>query len=230
MRKEWVMIMMTESKSWYDFFEVFTEFGPLAGILLVMIEAFIPILPLSVFVAMNVMAFGFWLGYLYSWIGNVAGSLIVFFLIKKYGMAKFHKKIQKSKKIKNTFLWIKKHGFLPIFVLLTFPFTPSFLICGLSALAEISYKTFIYSIVFGKLIMILSLSFIGYNLTEFISHPIKSVLLISLTFSFSLIARFFMNRHEKKLDIQNSYEELGNLKQQKKNRFPFFSCFRALLT
>lgn len=205
------------ARSWVDVFKSFTDFGPIAGILLVMIEAFIPILPLSVFVAMNVMAFGFWIGYLCSWIGNVAGSLVVFFLIKKYGMVRFNIKIQKSKKIRNTFLWIKKHGFMPIFILLTFPFTPSFLICGLSALAGINYKTFVYSIVFGKLIMILSLSFIGYNLSEFMSHPIKSVVLISVTVGLSLIARVFMKRHDQKLEALS--------KAEKKTRFPFFLVF-----
>ncbi len=198
-----ILMMTNDTKSWTDLFQAFTEYGPLAGVLLVMIEAFIPILPLSVFVAMNVLAFGFWIGYLCSWVGNVAGSLIVFYLIKKYGMAKFNNKIQKSKRIKNTFLWIKKHGFLPIFVLLTFPFTPSFLICGLSALAGISYKTFFYSIVFGKLIMILSLSFIGYNLSEFLSHPIKSAVFIGITLSISLIARVLMKRHDKKLELEH---------------------------
>lgn len=200
------VILTSDVKVWLDFLKQFAALGPIAGILLIMIEAFIPILPLSVFVAVNVLAYGFWLGYLYSWIGNVLGSLIVFHLIKKFSTVKVQKKIQSSKKVKNTFLWIKRHGFLPIFILLTFPFTPSFLICGLSALAGISYKTFTYSIIFGKLIMILSLSFIGYNLSEFVKHPIKSLVLISITFGLSLIAKMYMRQHEKKLDKIHSKE------------------------
>lgn len=207
MRLEWLLMATEGTNKWFEFLKALTEFGPIAGILLVMVEAFIPILPLSVFVTVNVLAFGFWLGYLYSWIGNVAGSLMVFMLIRKYGVVKFNNKIQKSTKIKNTFLWIQKHGFLPIFVLLTFPFTPSFLICGLSALAGISLGTFIYAIAIGKLIMILSLSFIGYNLSEFVQHPIKSISLIGVTLSLSLVARFFMRRHDKKLEAINNDQE-----------------------
>lgn len=193
--------LLLDSQFWMEIFEHFSVFAPLVGILLVMVEAFIPILPLSVFVAINVMAFGFWQGYLYSWIGNVTGSIIVFKTIKRFGTARFQKIIQKSKRIKNIFIWIENHGFFPIFVLLTFPFTPSFVVCGLSALAGVKNKTFYYSIIYGKLFMILSLSFIGFNLSEFIKQPIKSSLFIAITLSISLIGKFVIGRYEKKLDL-----------------------------
>ena len=47
--------------------ESYKAFGPL-GIGLPMIEALIPALPLIVFVLANAVAFGFWLGFLYSWL------------------------------------------------------------------------------------------------------------------------------------------------------------------
>ena len=48
--------------------------GILMGFLLVFIECFIPALPLSVFVALNVNAFGFFLGCFISWIATCTGS------------------------------------------------------------------------------------------------------------------------------------------------------------
>lgn len=195
--------------------ESITALGPIAGILLIMTEAFIPVLPLSVFVAINVMAFGFWQGYLYSWIGNVLASILLFSIIRRYGTTRFRKKIESNRSLNNIFVWIQQHGFMPIFILLSFPFTPSCLVCGLSALAGIRYKTFIYSIVFGKLIMILSLSFIGYNISEFLNQPIKSVVLILLTLSISFGAKMIMRRYEKKLDRMN-FEEDIDLNEEKK--------------
>lgn len=192
-----------DSTFWIEFFESFAEIGPIAGIFLVMIEAFIPILPLYLFVAINVMIYGFWQGYLYSWIGNVISSILLFFFIKKYGTSKFQKRIHDSKRIRNTFNWIQEHGFFPIFILLSFPFTPSFLICGLSALARIDNIVFIYSIIFGKLIMIFSLSFIGYNISEFIYQPLKSSIFIVLTLSISLIAKLLISLYERKREKSN---------------------------
>lgn len=202
-----IMITMIDTSTWMDFLQRFASYGPFAGIFLIMLEAFIPILPLSVFVTVNIMAYGFWQGYLYSWIGNTGGSMLVFYLIRRYSSESFKEKIQNNRKIKNTFLWIKKYGFFPIFILLTFPFTPSFLICGLSALAGISYKTFAYAIIIGKLIMILSLSFIGYNLSEFVQHPIKSMIFISITLLLSLIAKRVMRLNDKHLEEINGKEQ-----------------------
>lgn len=195
LQRGWLIL---ESKAWVEFLESFAAIGPIAGILLVMIETFIPILPLSLFVAINVMIYGFWEGYVYSWIGNVISSILLFFIIKKYGTSKFQKKIKDNRKVRNTFNWIKEHGFLPIFILLSFPFTPSFLICGLSALAGVKNIVFIYSIIFGKLIMIFSLSFIGYNISEFIHQPLKSSILILLTLSISFIAKIAIRLYEKR--------------------------------
>ena len=48
--------------------------GLLFGFLLVFLECFIPALPLSVFVALNVNAFGFFVGCLISWIATCTGN------------------------------------------------------------------------------------------------------------------------------------------------------------
>lgn len=190
--------VIVDSELWVELFESFASLGPIAGILLVMIEAFLPFLPLSLFVAINVMVFGFWQGYLYSWLGNVLSSILLFFLIRKYWSNKFYLKVQESKKFFNSFNWINKHGFVAIFILLSFPFTPSFLICGFCALSGIKSETFIYSIIFGKLIMMFSLSYIGYNISEFFHQPIKSIGLITMTLGISYAAKLIIKQYEKK--------------------------------
>ena len=58
--------------------------GILTGFLLVFIECFIPALPLSVFVALNVNAFGFLIGCIISWLATCLGSYIcykIFYLL-----------------------------------------------------------------------------------------------------------------------------------------------------
>lgn len=65
------------------FFKEYRALGPLPGILLPMLEAFFPFLPLILFVIANANSFGLWFGFLYSWIGSSAGALLVFFFSAK---------------------------------------------------------------------------------------------------------------------------------------------------
>lgn len=79
-----------------DYSEIFINYvetwGPLAGVLLPVVEAFLPILPLVGFVIMNVAVFGFFFGYLYSWIGNCLGSFLLFLLLRRVGAKRWMKK------------------------------------------------------------------------------------------------------------------------------------------
>ena len=52
--------------------------GLLFGFLMVLSEAFLPILPLGVFVSLNINAFGFLIGVVISWFATCLGSYIAF--------------------------------------------------------------------------------------------------------------------------------------------------------
>lgn len=65
------------------FLERFRSLGPLPGILLTFLKSFVPPLPTIVIVGANAAIYGMWLGFLYSWIGLVSGSLLTFLLIRK---------------------------------------------------------------------------------------------------------------------------------------------------
>ena len=56
----------------------YKSFGPIPGFLLVVLEAFLPFLPLIVIVLTNAAAFGLWYGFIISWSGSVVGAKIVF--------------------------------------------------------------------------------------------------------------------------------------------------------
>jgi uncharacterized membrane protein YdjX (TVP38/TMEM64 family) len=164
-----------------------------------MIEAFFPPLPLSLFVAINVMAFGFWQGYLVSWIGTCVGSIIVFLFIKRIRTSRFQKLLYSNKKFENIFIWIKEKGFIPIFLLLTFPFTPSIVVCGLAGLAGVKTREYLSGLLLGKLIMVFSLSFIGYNIKSFLVKPVKSLILIFFTLLISYVAKKIIYWYEQKM-------------------------------
>ncbi len=183
-----------------ELIEQFAQYGPFAGILLTMIEAFFPPLPLVVFVTINIFAYGFWPGYIYSFIGTFTGSWLMFMIIRRFGKSHFANLIHKNRRFENILHWIKGKGFMPIFILLTFPFTPSIVVCGLSGLADVRSEEYAIALFLGKLVMVFSLSFIGYNVQSFVTQPIKSILFILATLSISFIGKRFVIWYEKKVE------------------------------
>ncbi|EIT84526.1 hypothetical protein A374_14390 [Fictibacillus macauensis ZFHKF-1] len=151
----------------------YRDLGFLPGILLPLLEAIIPVIPLVVIVVGNAAAYGFWLGSLYSWIGAVLGSVIVFYAVRKLGQKKFLHFVTKHKKIAKMLGWMERHGFGTLFLIYCFPFTPSALINVIAGLSRINQKTFVLSVTLGKLVMISIISFIGYDFMNVIKSPLK---------------------------------------------------------
>lgn len=182
----------------------FAQYGPFAGILLTMVEAFFPPFPLVVFVTINIIAYGFWLGYIYSFIGTFIGSWLMFLIIRRFGRGKFQNLVHRHRRLDNLLHWINEKGFMPIFILLTFPFTPSIIICGLAGLADVKIGDYVLALFLGKLLMVFSFSFIGYNVSAFISKPIRSIILILVIILFSYIGKRLIGWYEKKIALRRS--------------------------
>lgn len=195
---EWIHKIL-DPEFYQQLISVMGPFGFVAGIALAMIESFIPPLPLAAFVTVNVITFGFLFGYLWSYIGTTIGAFSVFLLIRRYGEKYIHNYVQKHHKAESLLHWIHDKGVFPLFILLTFPFTPSIVVSGLAAFSEIDEKKYLMALIPGKFIMVLSLSFIGVNVGSFLKQPLRSALFIGMTLSFSFIIKFVLNRYEKRV-------------------------------
>lgn len=183
-----------------EFFLKYIEmWGPAAGILLPTLEAFIPILPLVGFVIINVAAFGFFFGYLYSWIGNCLGSFLLFLLLRKVGGKKLDTKISHSK-YRATLEKIKKKNLSVLFLLYCFPFAPSFLLSGTAALTNMKTEEFLTILLPSKLVMLLSLAFIGENVSSFFENPTKAIFYIIFILLLNLLVKYLFEIYEKKHD------------------------------
>src|SRR5690625_7398142 len=101
-----------------DLLDKYAKLGPLPGIMLPFIEAFLPFLPLVVFVMANGVAYGLFKGFLYSWLGSFLGSISVFLIIRKYSNRRFLAKVKNNKQVIRITSWVDRHGFGLIFLLL----------------------------------------------------------------------------------------------------------------
>lgn len=169
--------------------------GVFVGFFMVFIECFIPALPLSVFVALNVGAFGFFIGILISWMATCLGSFCcysIFLFIENKLTDKFlnKKMIIKIRKSIDKFQNIK---FTELVLLLTLPFTPSSLINILSGLTKMSKKKFLASILIGKFFSIIFWGYIGKSILESLTD-LSSIIYIVVTLLIAYVISKFVSR------------------------------------
>lgn len=150
--------------------------GPFIGLLLPFLEAFLPFLPLVVFVVANANAFGLWLGFLLSWLGSVAGSYVVFLIVRHFGKHPKLRFLTGGKKVQKLIQWVDMNGISPLFVLLCFPFTPSVLVNIVAGLSHIRKEFYLIVLLAGKFVMILGMSVLGYDLKALLTSPVRLVI------------------------------------------------------
>ena len=174
--------------------------GILMGFFLVFIECIIPALPLSVFVALNVNAFGFFLGCFISWIATCTGSFICykfFSFVEGKLSAKFLSR-KLIKKIKSKVDRFKSIKFTELVLIITLPFTPSSLVNILCGITNMSSRKFICSLLIGKFFMIIFWGYIGKSFIDSLTD-LRSIIYIVLTM---LIAYIISKIISKKLEIE----------------------------
>ncbi|MBL4952348.1 TVP38/TMEM64 family protein [Neobacillus sp. OS1-32] len=175
-------------KDWFtlenimNLIQEYRTLGPLPGILLPVLEAFFPFLPLFVFVMANANAFGLWLGFLYSWLGACIGAVLVFSLVRQYGQKRLLAFLRRHPKVSKLMDWVERHGFGPLFLLLCFPFTPSAVVNIVAGLSKISRAQYILAVCIGKMVMIFTISYIGYDIRALITQPLQTAKVLVVIF------------------------------------------------
>lgn len=182
-------------------FEQFSELGIIVGILLVIIEAFLPVLPLFAIVVININSFGIIIGFLISYAGTVCGSYLVFFVIRYLFREKAQKYIMKHEKLQKMLTFIDERGFSLMLIFLALPFTPTAVVNIVAALSNVKKKVYLLILVAAKAIMILSMSLVGYDVAAFFDSPVRlviSLVFLVLLYLFSKWYQKYINKKIKK--------------------------------
>lgn len=180
--------------------ELISSGGLIVGFLLVLLEAFIPMLPLGVFVGLNINAFGFLPGVLISWTANVLGSYIAylfFYLISQKILYKFLKN-KTIKKIDEQINKFNKIKFTNLVAIITLPFTPSCFINLLAGISKMTHEKYLSALVIGKAFMITFWGYIGKSFIESM-RDIKAIIYIILILILSYVISKIVS---KKINIE----------------------------
>ena len=175
--------------------------GPALGFFLIILESIIPILPLGVFVAFNVLAFGPIVGFIISWIATIIGCIMSFYAFR----LGFSKKLYKNLKIDS-----KAHKFMKyashisldkLTILIALPFTPAFLVNISAGLSKMSFKKFFTGIIVGKIAIIYFWGYIGKSFIDSLKDPIilvEILPLLGITYLISKLIQKYINKDEVK--------------------------------
>ena len=126
--------------------------APIIFIILQITQVIIPIIPGSISSIAGVLSFGPILGFIYNYIGLVIGSIITYYLAKKYGI-NLIKKIFKEETINK---YLNKDKFTKLFtVAIILPYFPDDLLCYIAGISNIKFKTFIIINILGRPISLL---------------------------------------------------------------------------
>jgi len=187
-----VMKNLLDKEFWGSILESYVYLGPLIGIGLPFLESFIPILPLIAIVTLNIYLFGVFWGFIFSYIGNVVGSFLVYIGFR-YLMRNRQKKQFKKMKFLN------EEKLVPLTILYCFPFAPSSIINATCGILKYNQNKFLFALIWGKLVMLVLLTYVGSTFSDFIRYKDYKSLIITviiLTFSY-----FFGKFVEKNFDV-----------------------------
>lgn len=151
--------------------------GYVLSCFLILIESIIPVLPLSVFITLLFYKLGPFIGFIISYIFTILGCIMSYKLFNSKLRNKLEKYIEKNNKDKLNKLVknINKIKFNNLCLLIAVPFTPAFLINIAAGLVNMNFKKYLYSLLIGKVFLIIFWGFIGTTLINSIKNPINLV-------------------------------------------------------
>lgn len=126
-------------------------FAPLIFIFIQAIQVVIPILPGFITCIAGAVVFGPLEGFIYSYTGMCLGSMMAFYISRKYGTA-FVKKLVKPQTYDKYILWLEKGKKFDILFLLAIflPAAPDDVLCFIAGLTRMTWKKFTIIILLGK--------------------------------------------------------------------------------
>lgn len=180
---------------WEQLFLSFQILGPLVPMLIAMVEAFIPALPLIAIVTLNVAAHGAILGFVYSWVGSVFGSILFFVLCRKWFKPWITRFADKHPKIMKARNWVNTINKKALFLIITMPFTPSCFVNFAMGVSDFDGKTYIKIMAGAKVVMLLLLSLFGQSVVQAFENPVFIVLAVLLVVVLYLVSRYIRKKH-----------------------------------
>lgn len=166
------------------------------GVFAIALESIIPALPLALFIAINIIAFGNFWGFIISWLSTVAGCTLSFFICRKF-RGFVERKFKNQEKVLGFINRVDEIKFSNLMLIISMPFTPAFSINIAAGLSKMKYKKYLLALLISKTFIVYFWGYIGstflQNITD-VDMLIQLGVIVAILF---LISKMIM----KKFDI-----------------------------
>lgn len=179
---------------------ILTNIGPIGGVFLIILESIFPMLPLSVFITLNMISFGSFFGFIISWLSTIIGCMLSFTLFRHFFQKKLYRFIKKKEqdKLADIMKAISNISFSNLVMLIAIPFSPAFLINIAGGLSKIKTEKFFLAIMIGKIVIVYFWGYIGTTLLESLTN-----IMVLFKIGGLLVLAFFISKLvEKKLKVR----------------------------
>ena len=181
---------------WEGLLAGFEGLGPVAPILLAMVESFFPPLPLVAIVALNVAAHGGLLGFLYSWLGVAAGGTLMFLFWRRVVKRFFWRVASRSARLQRAQQWVNRFDTASLFMLAILPFTPTAFMHLAFGISDMSAKHYLCTVLLGKGVMVAMMAVFGQSLVSSLKNPVYLLLAIVLWGGMYWVSKWFCKKHD----------------------------------
>lgn len=168
----------------------------LMGMGVIVLESMIPILPLALFIALNMLIFGNLVGFIISWIATVIGCSLSFFIFRKGLSKRLYKNIDNKPRTEKLMNVVSNISFSKLVIIMAIPFTPAFSVNIGAGLSKMKYKKFLMACIIAKISIIYFWGFVGTTFIESISDvTVIFKLLLILLIAF-ILSKFVINKFD----------------------------------
>ena len=180
-------------------------FGPILYVFFVLIQVVVALIPGEVFEIVGGYAFGTWEGTFLCLLGSTLGSMVVFFLVRRFGV-KLVQVFFPLEKL-NALHFLKKSPkriflFLIIFMI---PGTPKDLLCYYAGLTDIKFTTFLLIAFFGRIPSVITSTIGGdaLGLQNYIFAIVTFLIAVAISGIGLLIYNFICRKEKEKTESES---------------------------
>ncbi|WAH38762.1 TVP38/TMEM64 family protein [Alicyclobacillus dauci] len=191
-----IIVIAVTQKNWFT--ETMKSGGDIAiGISIVFIAllVFIPVVPFFVAAGLVGSVYGTWQGTAITLTGAMLGTIVMFLLVR-FGFSSWTQKIiDKYPKAKQFESYFEHHAFGTVFVARLIPIIPTTLVNVLSGLSKISWVSFFFASLLGKLPVNILYNFAGREMTR---NKLVAILIYAAYYLLVLVLTYIYLLREQK--------------------------------
>ena len=173
-------------------------FAPIVFIIASFLQVtFIPI-PSSVTIIVGNYLFGFWLSFLYSYIGIIFGSILAFYLGRWLGRPFVNWVVGDAKAVDKYLIKMKNKENVILFFMFLLPLFPDDALCSLAGILPISFLTFLFIQLLTRATSILGTLF--FMSGEIIRYDALGITIIVIVCILALVAFYLSYKYADKIN------------------------------